>query len=80
MSIVERTIGSKIHRGLVALAVTLCRCDRRTKKGMSFCPHCYHRLPLEMKRNLYQKAGQGYEEPYDAAVKYLEGGPETRGQ
>jgi hypothetical protein len=74
MSIVERTIGSKnVHRGLVALAVTLCRCDRRKKKGMSFCSTCYHRLPLEIKRNLYQKAGHGYEEAYDTAIKHLEG-------
>jgi hypothetical protein len=74
MSIVERTIGSKkIHRGLVALVVTICHCDRRKKKRMSFCATCYHRLPREMKGALYQRAGQGYEEAYDAAVKYLEG-------
>lgn len=74
MSIVERTIGSKkIHRSLVALAVTLCRCDRRKKKGMSFCSTCYHRLPQEMKGALYQRSGHGYEEAYEAAVKYLEG-------
>jgi hypothetical protein len=73
MSIVERTIGSsKIHRGLVALVVTLCRCDRRKKKRMSFCPTCYGRLPREMKNALYRRAGQGYEEAYDAAVKHLE--------
>lgn len=75
MSIVERTIGSKnIHRGLVALVVTICRCDRRKKKGMSFCPPCYRRLPLEMRNALYRRLGKGYEEAYDDAVKYLEKG------
>jgi hypothetical protein len=74
MSIVERTIGSKnIHRGLVALVVTICRCDRRKKKRMSFCATCYHHLPQEMKSALYQRSGHGYEAAYDAAVKYLEG-------
>lgn len=74
MSIVERTIGSKIHPGLVALVVTLCHCGRRKEKRMSFCQPCYRRLPLEMRGALYKRAGQGYEEAYDAAVKYLEGG------
>jgi hypothetical protein len=65
MSIVERTIGSKIHPGLVALVVTICRCDRRKNKRMSFCQPCYRRLPLEIKRRLYLKAGQGYEDAYE---------------
>jgi hypothetical protein len=74
MNIVERTIGTKIHRGLVALVVTICRCNRRKQKRMSFCPACYHRLPLEMKQRLFLRAGQGYEEAYDAAVEYLSEG------
>ena len=72
MSIVERTVGSKIHRGLVALVVTVCHCNRRKEKRMSFCKTCYYRLPLEMRGALYQRAGHGYEEAYDEAVKYLE--------
>jgi hypothetical protein len=74
MSIVERSIGSKIHRGLVALVITICHCGRRKNKRMSFCPVCYRRLPREMKGALYRRAGQGYEEAYDAAVEYLEKG------
>ena len=71
MSIVERTIGTKVHPGLVALVVTLCRCNKRKQKRQSFCNACYYRLPLEMKQALYQRAGDGYEQAYDAAVKHL---------
>jgi hypothetical protein len=72
MNIVERTIGSKIHPGLVALVVTICHCNRRKKKRMSFCPICYHRLPREMRSALYNR--ESYTAAYDAAVKYLEKG------
>jgi len=71
MSIIEKTIGTKTHRGLVALVLTICYCGSGKKKRISFCPSCYCRLPLEMKRALYRRAGQGCEEAYDAAAAHL---------
>jgi len=48
-----------------------CACGQIKSPGHSFCHRCYFQLPLEMKQSLYSKMGQGYEEVYEAAVKYL---------
>ena len=48
-----------------------CRCGRTKKKHYSFCYHCYKSLPFGMQRDLYFHVGDGYEEAYEAAVRYL---------
>jgi len=48
-----------------------CLCGRYKKPGRSFCYRCYHELPEDMRRALYQRIGNGYEEALDDAVKYL---------
>ena len=50
-----------------------CYCGHAKKKGYSFCFHCYHRLPDDMRTDLWQKIGHGYEEAYEEAIKFLEG-------
>jgi len=51
----------------------ICPCCGRAKNpGHSFCGACYRILPQEMQRALYRKVGNGYEEAYAAAVRYLE--------
>ena len=48
-----------------------CQCEAPKKPGNSFCYSCYTDLPLDMRSALYRKLGSGYEDAYDAAVKYL---------
>lgn len=48
-----------------------CQCGRSKMPGRSFCYKCYTSLSRDMRRDLYQKVGDGYEEAHDAAVHYL---------
>ena len=48
-----------------------CLCGWGKKPGRSFCYRCYNRLPEHMRRDLYLRIGNGYEEALDEAVKYL---------
>ena len=50
-----------------------CFCGESKQKRNSFCVGCYHKLPDEMKADLWKWIGKGYEEAYEAAVKFLEG-------
>lgn len=54
------------------LAGEQCLCENYKSSGYSFCYRCYRELPGEMQKALYRKVGAGYEEAFEAAVKYLE--------
>lgn len=49
-----------------------CACGRPKRPGHSFCYRCYRSLPGHMQHDLFQIVGNGYEEAYEAAVKWLE--------
>jgi len=49
-----------------------CLCERGKKPGKAFCYGCYKRLPYRMQEDLYKRVGQGFEEAYEAATKYLQ--------
>lgn len=49
-----------------------CLCGRDKKPGKSFCYSCYKNLPADLQMDLYCRMGDGYEEAYDAAIKWLE--------
>jgi hypothetical protein len=53
------------------LAGSQCMCGSRKRPNQTFCTRCYFRLPKEMRSALYRLISQGYEEAYEAAVKYL---------
>lgn len=55
------------------LCGTKCQCGSNKRSGELFCRSCYHSLPYDMKRALYRRLGNGYEEAYDAAVRTLKG-------
>ena len=55
----------------VELLGTRCRCGKEKGKMMSFCVECCFELPASMRRALYRRFGEGYEEAYAAAVKRL---------
>lgn len=50
-----------------------CFCGRTKKSGMALCYSCFSSLPPDLKEDLYQRIRSGYEEAYEAAVKWLEG-------
>ena len=49
-----------------------CFCGKAKKRGWSFCYLCYRSLPRDMQRDLWRRIGFGYEEAYEAAVKWLD--------
>lgn len=53
------------------LRMTVCRCGNQKRHGNSFCVSCYMRLPVELKKRLYQRIGKGYEEAYFEAEEFL---------
>ena len=48
-----------------------CLCGKEKKPERSFCYRCFPGLPYEMRQALYRQMGDGYEEAYEAAHKYL---------
>jgi len=48
-----------------------CQCGRPKKPHKSLCYGCYKALPKQMRRDLWQGIGDGYEAAYDAAVAWL---------
>ncbi len=50
-----------------------CQCGAKKKPGQPFCYRCYRTLPEEMRKALYRRVGNGYEQAYDAAVAWLTG-------
>lgn len=48
-----------------------CACGATKKAKYSFCYTCYQLLPDDMKRELWNRLGDGYEEAYDEAILWL---------
>lgn len=48
-----------------------CLCGRYKKQKLVFCYRCYKKLPVAMQRALYNRLGDGFEEAFEEAVKYL---------
>lgn len=48
-----------------------CRCGAMKKEMQTFCKRCYFSLPPKMRDRLYDRLGEGYEQAYAAAVKFL---------
>lgn len=51
---------------------TTCRCRANKKRGQTFCKACYYALPTKLRRALYRRVGEGYEEAYAEAVNFLD--------
>ena len=48
-----------------------CRCGSTKKPMMTFCYHCYSKLPRVARNALYRRIGEGYEASYQVAVEAL---------
>ena len=57
---------------LNALYSNECVCGNNKKPKKSFCYQCYKKLPRDLQIDLYSRMGDGYEQAYDAAIKYLD--------
>jgi len=57
---------------LAALYSDECVCGENKKPKKTFCYSCYKKLPHDLQIDLYNRMGDGYEQAYDAAVKWLE--------
>ena len=51
-----------------------CLCGGNKKPGMAFCGPCYFLLPKAMKDELWKRFGEGFEEGYEAAARWLTNG------
>jgi hypothetical protein len=54
-----------------------CRCGNPKDEKKTFCLACYRKLPPMMRMALYSRMGDGYEEAYAKAAKYLNAGREV---
>jgi len=54
------------------LASNECACGKEKKPRYAFCYGCYQELPDKMRRALWSLIRRGFEEAYEAAVKWLE--------
>jgi len=50
----------------------VCRCGREKHSGETFCKACYFRLPPLLRRALYKRVGEGYENAYAEACGFLD--------
>lgn len=54
------------------LILPACICGRRKDKGRAFCFKCSQKLPVERKRLLKNKIGDGFGEGYDSCRRFFE--------
>jgi hypothetical protein len=67
-----KVLPEKVRELAGELAGTECRCGYKKKPRQTFCTRCYFRLTPELRRDLYRRFGDGYEEAYEAAVAVLD--------
>jgi hypothetical protein len=48
-----------------------CRCGSEKESGHTFCRTCYYRLQPGLRKALYRRLGEGYQQAYEAASKVL---------
>lgn len=55
-----------------SLRSTRCQCGGKKREDQSFCMRCYHKLPGDMRANLWVSFRDGYAKHYAAAKQFLE--------
>ena len=48
-----------------------CQCERRKQPGRAVCFKCWQRLPQDLQRALYKHIGNGFEQAYEEAYRFL---------
>lgn len=57
---------------LKELRSTECQCGQEKTEGRSFCYGCWKKLPEELRKPLYKRIGDGYEQAYERACQCLD--------
>jgi hypothetical protein len=65
------TIGEIAKQLIVELKARKCICGSVKNAGHTFCSECYYTLPSNMRKDLYDRIGQGYEAAYARAIVHL---------
>lgn len=60
MSILTKFLGTKCEA-----------CGDPKRRNTAFCPACYFRLPKDTQKALWNRIGEGFEEAYEAGLKWL---------
>lgn len=68
---IRRIIPKKKDFYIAELMSTECQCGKPKKRGKSVCYSCWCKLPHDIQVDLYSHMGDGYEEAYEAAIKFL---------
>lgn len=58
---------------LMALVSKQCHCGNPKDSGRSHCRTCYFHLPPQLRKSLYRRVGEGYEEAYTESLEVLAG-------
>lgn len=48
-----------------------CRCGKWKAKRKTFCKACYFALPANLRKALYNRIGEGYEDAYMRSCEFL---------
>lgn len=67
----ERKHEKDLEFYLKELAGEECACGNQKSSGHSVCMRCYFALPGDMRKALYSRIGNGYEEAYEEAHSWL---------
>lgn len=63
----------KSRQLVTSLASTICPACRRAKgRKKTLCLGCYRSLPQAMRNALYARLGNGYEQSFNDAMRFLE--------
>jgi hypothetical protein len=49
-------------------------CGGFKRPGFSHCSKCYYKLSVQIRKRLYLRVGNGYEEAFEESLKVLKGG------
>ncbi len=60
------------HECIRSLNSTLCpACGARKQRSRTLCSPCYHGLPQALRRALWDRVGDGYEQAVASALRHL---------
>lgn len=48
-----------------------CQCGKEKTPNQAFCDPCFHKLPFNLKTDIYIETGMSYCKAYDKAITFL---------
>lgn len=53
------------------LGITCAACKGAKRRHVAFCTLCYRQLPPALRKSLWKRFGQGFEEAYQASISWF---------